>query len=258
MTPFFFGSSERRLFGTFHPGSPSGAPFGVLFCNPFGQEAIRIHRLYSVLAKRLSQAGIAVLRFDQGGSGDSFGDDEDVTLEGWSQDVATAHAELVRRSSVSTVTWLGMRLGGTMALRAVHAGVNVKRMILWDPVIDGAKYWETLRSQHARELAPWPDVVAQGSHEALGFSVSPVLQQELMTLNADSVTLPSDVDIRVVSDDTHDAALAALVRKGVTAGKNIRLEVAAAKMDWVGEDPMNNALVPPRGLQQLMSLVTEA
>src|SRR4051812_43750768 len=65
MTPFYFGAPERRLLGLFHPSATAvrGAR-AVLLCNPFGQEAVRSHRVYRVLAERLARGGIAVLRFD--------------------------------------------------------------------------------------------------------------------------------------------------------------------------------------------------
>ena len=121
MTPFFFGQDERRLFGILSERRAGTAPrHGVVLCNAFGREAIRAHRLYRVLADRLSRAGCDVLRFDYYGTGDSGGDDATIDLDGFGNDLRAAHAELVRRTGVSRVVWLGMRLGAVVMQRVLH------------------------------------------------------------------------------------------------------------------------------------------
>jgi len=65
MTPFHFGDSSRKLFGVYHrAGTASAQAPAVLLCNPFGEEAIRAHRIYRILAERLARHGAHVLRFD--------------------------------------------------------------------------------------------------------------------------------------------------------------------------------------------------
>ena len=74
MTPIQFGPADRRLFGLLQPAQGNATRTGVVLCNPMGQEAVRVHRMYRVLADRLNRAGLHVLRFDWFGSGDSAGD----------------------------------------------------------------------------------------------------------------------------------------------------------------------------------------
>ena len=60
MIPFRFGPAGRQLYGAFHkPDTRIANASAVLLCNPFGQEAVRVHRLYRVLDTQLAsqQAG---------------------------------------------------------------------------------------------------------------------------------------------------------------------------------------------------------
>ena len=50
MTPVRFGAAPAGLVGMFHPADNGATHPAVLLLNPFGQEAIRCHRLYRVLA----------------------------------------------------------------------------------------------------------------------------------------------------------------------------------------------------------------
>src|SRR3954451_13983708 len=75
MTPLFFGSRARRLFGIYEPGrSGSRVPRAAVLCHPWGQEYIRAHRSMRRLANMLSATGRDTLRFDYFGTGDSAGD----------------------------------------------------------------------------------------------------------------------------------------------------------------------------------------
>src|SRR5690349_2644367 len=97
--PLYFEADSRRLFGMFHPRPATAAPRrGVLLCNAFGREAIRAHRVFRVLAERLSRAGCDVLRFDYYATGDSAGDDGEVDFSAWPRDILAAHSELLARS----------------------------------------------------------------------------------------------------------------------------------------------------------------
>ncbi|MFS2167878.1 serine aminopeptidase domain-containing protein, partial [Variovorax sp. Varisp62] len=115
--PLMFGPASRQLFGVFHPAEEDRAEnTAVLLCPPFGQEGLRTHRFFKVLAERLSRAGIATLRFDFYGSGDSPGDENEGEFDGWRRDLCSAHEELRRRAPGAAIVWVGARLGATLAV----------------------------------------------------------------------------------------------------------------------------------------------
>src|SRR5580765_4615379 len=148
MRPFHFGQSQSPLFDipdppTPAPGQTAGAdrPGAVLLCNPFGQEAIRAHRIYAVLAQKLSRLGLHVLRVDYTGTGDSSGDVEEGGQAQWIEDIVDAHDELAAASEVNRIVWVGLRYGATLAVMAAEKLARpVSDIILWDPVVNGAAY----------------------------------------------------------------------------------------------------------------------
>lgn len=139
MNAFFFGSSDQQLFGYYHapPGVERGA---VVICPSWGTEYQYAHRALRTLAKRLSEAGMHVLRFDYSGAGDSWGDTTDGDLTRWQDDASAAVEELLAMSGRPKVDVIGLRMGAFVAARAAAVRRDIKRLILWDPVLDGRSW----------------------------------------------------------------------------------------------------------------------
>ena len=76
-TPLWFGPGDRQLFGWMHLPADRVVHGGVVLCQPFGIEAICAYFTYRLLAERLADRGLAVLRFDYDGTGDSCGGETD-------------------------------------------------------------------------------------------------------------------------------------------------------------------------------------
>lgn len=136
MTPFHFGSSERRLFGIYDPprGETRGLRAAVL-CHPSGNEHVHAYRTMRLLADRLSQSGFHVLRFDYYGTGDSGGDSHEADAAHYHSDALTAITELKDMSGAGTVSLIGLRLGANVAAEAAAAnGHVVDSLVLWDPI----------------------------------------------------------------------------------------------------------------------------
>ena len=266
MIPLLFGPPERRLFGAYHEANSTRSKgTAVVLCNPFGQEAIRTHRLYRVLAGRLSQAGFGVLRFDYFGTGDSSGADEEGDLEGWSRDILSAHREVVRLSGAQHVTWMGSRLGASTAiLAAQNAPSNLRRLVFWDPIVDGPAYANLLRVKHVDALhgsfsIPDPSWRARlrseptsFSDEAIGLALSPALRTQLSTLVGGRVDLPSSIETIVIADPADEA-----VKKWISAQQlrsaNVRAVAMNEALEWTSDDSLNAALVPNEAVQHLIS-----
>ncbi len=255
MTPFYFGRPDRRLLGAYHaPLRDSQPRAAALLCSPFGHEAIRAHRLYRVLAEQLSRAGVAALRFDPYGAGDSAGDDEDIDLDGWGQDVVTAHAELMARSGATAATWIGVRLGATVALRASIGQAAVSRLVLWDPVLDGRAYLAELETRQADAMRGYgaaPGAIATAA-ESLGFALSRPLVTQLSDLRPETLALPDAAPVHVLQG-SGSAGLAAFG----SARARVSTEPAVEPFDWTSSEAMNTALVPMRAIQAVVALVKD-
>jgi uncharacterized protein len=265
MYPIHFGPQERTLFGLFHPPDCNvRTDSAVVICNPFGQEAIRAHRVLRVLADRLARQGHAVLRFDYFGTGDSTGDDAQGDLAGWFTDVIAADAELRRRSGVSGIVWLGMRLGGTVALGASQtATARPSRLVLWDPVLEGRRYLDLLRRRHvenldaafslcgrptAQERAVDPQMFLE---EALGFAISPVLRQQLLALTPGSVEWPRSVPVSLVIDPAQEDQLATSSLTALNL-PSLQMQRVGHGVDWLTDSAENTALVPAQAVAALV------
>ena len=83
-TPLFFKNINYKLFGVLHQpehGELTKPSLGIVFCHPFAEEKLIVHRVMVNLARRLTKEGIYCLRFDYMGHGDSDGNFEDSTIE---------------------------------------------------------------------------------------------------------------------------------------------------------------------------------
>jgi hypothetical protein len=145
MEAFFFGSSSQQLFGSYHPPCSGDGQVLTVICSPLFSEAARTHGALRKLAISIAGAGQHALRFDYRGTGDSFGDLEDVTLSDWVEDIGLAVREGREVSGCSQVQILGVRAGALLACTSVGAATGIQRVVLWDPIANGAAYLQSVR-----------------------------------------------------------------------------------------------------------------
>lgn len=269
LAPMVFGPPQRRLFGVLHfPATATAGAHGVVLCNAFGQEAVRAHRFMRVLAERLARQGHAVLRFDYFGTGDSMGDDLDGDLAGWSSDVLAANAELRARTSVISTTWIGMRLGASVALAAAdNAPSGLRRLVLWDAVLDGERYLAHLRERHVASLEeafsltpiPSPRKLAADPnnfrHEAIGFGISETLREQMMSLRIAGLRWPGQPPEIVAINDPDDADGRDMAAACASAPGRVATLAVRHGTDWTTDTADNSSLVPT---QALLALVQQA
>lgn len=268
MTPFHFGPPDRTLFGLFHPAADR-APSDVaaLLCNPFGQEAVRGHRLYRVLSERLAAGGVPVMRFDYFGTGDSLGEDDAGDLDGWVADTRAALQELTGRSGARRVVCMGARLGAVIAARAAVGASFVGKLVLWDPVVDGAAYLELLRASHVRtlELAyslpdpAWRSALAADpqafTDEAMGFGMSQALRRQVGKIGPHSFPLPPGIAVDVLAR-AGDETVQAWFRTFETQPAR-RFRPLEHSFDWTAEESRNTPLVPAQALALLTTAIRD-
>lgn len=116
-SPFYFGPSERPLFGWLHlPNGSECRNVGVVVCNPLGYEYVCAHRTIKHFARTAAANGWPALRFDYDGTGDSAGSDLDgERLRHWMRSIHAAIDELKGRTGVHSICLVGIRLGATLA-----------------------------------------------------------------------------------------------------------------------------------------------
>jgi dienelactone hydrolase len=135
------------LRGLLHrPTGEGRAPVVVLLHGYTGQH-VEDHRLFVQMARRLAEAGFAVLRFDFYGSGDSDGDFEEFTVHTEVADCAAALDWLTRQPGIDTnrIAILGLSLGGCVTALLAGQDPRVKAVVFWNAV--------ALPNQHFNDIA---------------------------------------------------------------------------------------------------------
>lgn len=124
----------KTLRGMYHLPAGEGSFPTVLLFHGFGGTKLEPHRIFLKLSRRLEAAGIAALRFDFSGSGESDGDFEEMNF---SSEVREAEAILDYALSLPATDWervgvTGLSLGGgvTVAL-AGRRPEELRSIVLW-------------------------------------------------------------------------------------------------------------------------------
>jgi len=244
------------------PGAPPRPSF--LLCRPFAQEATRTASMYRVLSDRLAREGCEVLSFDYHGTGDSPGEEAEQGLRGWVQDIVAAHEQLCQPGGPA-VHWFGMGLGATLATQAAaRVARPPAHLVLWEPVVDGARYVQALFDGHRDELArefsrPWGQLLRQNRAvephlpgDVLGFMVGATLADDLGRLSG----LPLGAALRrgvrtvCVAGDEDRAALAGLA---ADSGGLLTLQALETRTNWMSSQAMGSAVVPPEVPRTLLN-----
>lgn len=132
-----FGVSGRSLFRARH--WPDGQARGVVvFCHAFGEEKKNPHRVFVELARELAGRGIASVRFDFTGCGDSAGSLRDATMERWLEDLGAVFNAAAEFGDVPRFL-LGLRLGASVAARFAAGREDIAGLALWHPIVNGKK-----------------------------------------------------------------------------------------------------------------------
>jgi amino acid adenylation domain-containing protein len=139
---FYFGDADA-LYGVLR--GPQRADTAVLIVAPPDQDRARGSFVLAQLARKCAARGIPALAFDLYGCWDSLGDAREATLARWLRDIRDAAAELTRRTGATKIIGVGARLAAPLLCLA---GVPLARLVLWDPVRDGASWYEQAAAEH--------------------------------------------------------------------------------------------------------------
>ena len=133
-------SRGRRLVGFWHGGAGPRTGAAVVFCHPLFEEKKSSHRVLVETARHMAARGIAVLRFDLSGCGDSPGEFDEVSLPDWIDDVQAALQAAARRAPEAELGLLGLRFGAALAAEVAERTRDLGSLILWEPVLRGQDY----------------------------------------------------------------------------------------------------------------------
>jgi len=206
--PIWFGPTHRPLFGMVHVPDGNTARAGVVLCSALGREDLFAYSAYRTLAERLERQGIAVLRFDYDGTGDSAGaQDDPARVAAWTAS-ARAALDLMRAAGPPVVGAVGMRMGATLAaFEALRAPLDA--LVLWDPCRSGRLFLREQRALHA--LSVGGEDPKDGSVQTPGFRYEAQTVADLGALDITATQGPMADRIYWLSrpDRNHDASLEA-------------------------------------------------
>lgn len=203
----FLPGTNGKLLSVYFP--PSAAVFhkaNLLFLPAFAEEMNRSRWLVAHAARRFSEIGFGVLLLDLYGTGDSAGDHLDARWEAWLEDVSCAATWLRSRDEKPIWLW-GLRLGATLAAQASTSIGGFDRLILWQPVVSGARYMdqflriaigEEITKAHggAHSVAEIRDRLASDrSVEVAGYALHQALVRKIDALELSAETIPQSTSV---------------------------------------------------------------
>jgi uncharacterized protein len=150
--PVYFKNKGEMVCGTLNLPAGRGRCPAVVYCHGFTADRNETRFLFARLARRLETAGIASLRIDFRGSGESGGRFEEMTpLE----EVSDARAAIARlradkRIDPGRVGIVGMSLGGLVAALVAGKEPGLKSVVLWGAIARPAKVVEGLAPKGAQ------------------------------------------------------------------------------------------------------------
>ena len=261
--PFFFGASGRGLFGLLHAHEDTNpaSTHGVVLCAPLLQDGIRSHRALWSLAQTVGQFGIPALTFDWYGTGDSGGQDVELTLPGMLDDLERACAEVLRRGEVSSVQFLALRSAALPLLAALERRVDPVEIVLWDPQLDGAKLVASWKDQHRQQLdgsGRYVNVTHESDEgELLGFGVSDALLDALCALDAAHIRLPQGSRVRMAIWEMNDD-LDRFAREQRAGGVSVEAVLLdeGERPEWNVPSRFGGQVFPRRAVAQLAQRMT--
>lgn len=126
------------MLGVFHQPQGVGPFPAVAIYHGFTGTKVEPHRIFVKMARALCQMGIAVVRFDFRGSGDSEGDFADMTVSREIVDAKRILDFLQEQASVdpNRLGVLGLSMGGAVAASVAGQDTRVKSLALWAAVAD--------------------------------------------------------------------------------------------------------------------------
>src|SRR5271154_567915 len=151
-TPVTFECRGQQIVGMLHLPEGKGKFPAVLILHGFTGTRIEPHRMFVKLSRALVEHGIASLRFDFRGSGDSAGDFEEMTIRSEVADSLEAIKFLARHKSINSrrLALIGFSMGGAVAAHVLAREKHrIKSLVLLAPVAEGEGILDELSTPEA-------------------------------------------------------------------------------------------------------------
>ncbi|MFN0065934.1 MAG: alpha/beta hydrolase [Chlamydiales bacterium] len=174
----------QKIFGVLHtPISEEREVPLVVIMHGFASCKHGTNRSHVHLAEQLSNQGIATLRFDFRGSGDSEGSLSEISIEDMVSDAKAmlAYIEEVEGIDPGRIGVFGSSLGGAIAVLSSVEHGNVKAIALWAPVASGELWYRDFIAQNPELIKEDPKKVLSSYR---GIRLHPTFQEQFARMTA--------------------------------------------------------------------------
>lgn len=209
--PLYLGSEDHPWFAWLHRTAPAiDTGVGLVIVPPFGFEAVCAHRALRHLAMDAAAAGIAAVRIDLDGTGDSAGCDLDPRrIERWIASIDAA-ADSLRANGASRVVFTGVRLGALLAILCAAGRHDVAGVAAIAPVVSGRRWMREMRALQlalALPSAPPGRMLDADVQEVLGFPLTAATREALAQIDLEKMAQSPAPAVLVI--DRQDLAVGA-------------------------------------------------
>jgi len=204
-----FQNGGENLYGMLHVPSGPGTHPAVVLLHGFGGHRSESHFIFTKQARHLAQNGIAALRFDFRGSGESEGDFADMTIECEISDAAAALDFLAAQPEIAPhrLGILGLSLGACVASCLVGRDPRVKALVLWSAPAKLLEIMTKGAADPSRSISPTPQgydigglIVGQGFvQDVLG--IQPM--EEIKSFSGPALVVHGTRDTDVPAENAH-------------------------------------------------------
>lgn len=211
--PVVLENSGQKIFGVMHLPTTGGKAPAVLICHGLAGHKCGRFRLYVDLAQKLAEAGIAALRIDFRGSGDSEGAFSDMTVESQIEDAMQGLDYLRHHPAVdsSRIGVFGRSFGGAIAVIAAKRQQDIKSIALWAPFFSGDPWLAHWKKVQCPTTSPEEkDMLMRVNGQLAGYAFFEEffaldLKKELAPLQEiPMLHIHGDKDVRVSTDHADD------------------------------------------------------
>ncbi|MBA0882477.1 alpha/beta hydrolase family protein [Flavobacterium undicola] len=180
-----------------------------LFVNPLFDEKKRSQKFQADTARALTNKGYTVIRFDYYGTGDSYGDFEEFTINSCLESCKAIMNFIHIEIGITNVSILGIRFGASLALKIASEYKELETVFLIDPITSGKRYLMELRLRRKaffmlnkmKNVGEKVIINGEEFEDHQGYLIRATLTEELMNLDVFQYIL-SDKNIFLFSLDT--------------------------------------------------------